>query len=247
MSFATFTMVKFAPPRQSRRLQPRSAVYSVIRQLPHLMSRASDTTLGHKLRSRRERMGLTLTALAARSGVSAAMLSEVKRDRKSPTLRVATQIAEGLGCAVSDLLVECEGDGVVIQKRRQRRQLVDSSTGIERQVLAPRLLRHGVEVVWYVVPEGQTSEQFPGHRRGVVAHATIVRGVLESTTPLGRQMLRAGDSMTYPSGMAHRFRNAGRGVCEFLLVVDASSSVHASRSEKPLSAKSVSKSRRPRG
>jgi transcriptional regulator with XRE-family HTH domain len=193
------------------------------------MPRAPDTSFGHRLRERRKGLGLTLTAVAARSGVSAAMLSEVERGRKSPTLRVASQIAEGLACALSDLLVGSEGEGIVIQPRRERRRLIDSATGIQRHVLAPRLLRHGVEVVWYVVPEGQASEEFPGHRRGVIAHATIVRGVLESTTPRGRHRLRAGDSVTYPSGVAHRFRNAGRGVCEFLLVVDASRAERGSR------------------
>lgn len=150
------------------------------------------------------------------------MLSEVERNRKSPSLRVASRIAEGLECAVSDLLSQDLSGGITIQARRQRRRLVDPSSGIERHVLAPRLLSHGIELVWYVVPKGSSSGQFPPHRAGVVAHVTIVKGELESKTPRRRYRLRAGDSMTYPAGVAHEFKNAGSATCEFVLIVDAS-------------------------
>jgi transcriptional regulator with XRE-family HTH domain len=194
------------------------------------MRQQSDQVFGRRMHARRETLGLTLTTLSSRSGVSAAMLSEVERGRKSPTLRVATQIAEGLRCAVSDLLVEdavemppdSVAKSILVESRRERRKLVDAATGIERQVLAPRLLHHGIEVVWYVVPPGKASELFAGHRRGVVAHATIVRGMLDSITPIGRHRLRPGDSITYPAELEHSFRNPGRTPCEFLLVIDGS-------------------------
>src|SRR5215208_1843138 len=91
------------------------------------------------IRARRQQLGLTLQQLARRSGVSAAMLSEVERGQKSPTLRVAAQIAEGLECAVSDLLDEELGSRLVVQRRRERRRLVEKGSGIERHLLAPPL------------------------------------------------------------------------------------------------------------
>jgi transcriptional regulator with XRE-family HTH domain len=179
-------------------------------------------SFGHSLRARRQELRLTLVALARRSGVSAAMLSEVERDRKSPSIRVACKIAEGLRCAVSELLTEDVPRGVTIEGRRERRRLVDPATGIERHALAPRLLARGIEVVWYVVPRGRSSGRFARGRPGRIAHATVVKGVLESITPDQRYRLRPGDSITYPAGVEHEFRNVGRGACEFLLVIDAS-------------------------
>ena len=49
---------------------------------------------------RRER-GLTLEALAERSGVSRAMISKVERGEKNPTLVVAAKVAEGLDVDLS--------------------------------------------------------------------------------------------------------------------------------------------------
>jgi transcriptional regulator with XRE-family HTH domain len=182
------------------------------------------------IRARRQQLGLTLQQLAGRSGVSAAMLSEVERGQKSPTLRVAAQIAEGLECAVSDLLDEQPTTRLVVQRRRERRGLVERESGIERHLLAPPLLAHGIEVVWYIVPRGRASGLLPPQRQGVLVHATIVTGALESIAGTERVVLRAGDSLNYAGDMQHEFRNAGRGTCEFFLVVDAS---HVARSSGP--------------
>lgn len=153
------------------------------------------------------------------------MLSEVERGRKSPTLRVAAQIAEGLECAVSELLDGAPAPRLVVRRRAERRRLVDRESGIERHLLAPALLGHGIEVVWYVVPAGSASGSFAPQRGGVLGHVTVVRGTLESMAGGERVVLRAGDSIDFPADIRHEFRNPGRGPCEFLLVVDAS---HAS-------------------
>ena len=172
--------------------------------------------------ARRRRLGLSLQQLAERSGVSAAMLSEVERGRKSPTLRIAAQIAEGLGCAVSELLDDTAASRLCVRRRAERRTLKDRATGIERHSLAPSPLSHGIEVVWYLVPPGRASGTFAAQRRGVLGHLTVVRGGLECLSGAERVRLAAGDSLDYPSDIEHEFRNPGARVCEFVLVTDAS-------------------------
>jgi len=172
--------------------------------------------------ARRLQLGLSLQQLAERSGVSTAMLSEVERERKSPTLRIATQIAEGLGCSVSDLLDDAATPRLTLRRRAERRTLKDRATGIERHSLAPTLLSHGIEVVWYLVPPGRASGKFAAQRRGVLGHLTVVRGVLECRAGAERVRLAAGDSLDYPGDIQHEFRNPGARICEFVLVTDAS-------------------------
>src|SRR2546425_432989 len=60
--------------------------------------------VGGRIRTLRESRGLSLRDLAARSGVSAPMLSQVERGDTSPTLAVATKIAAGLELSLSQLL-----------------------------------------------------------------------------------------------------------------------------------------------
>jgi transcriptional regulator with XRE-family HTH domain len=174
------------------------------------------------VRARRRQLGLTLQTLAKRSGVSVAMLSEVERGRKSPTIRIACQIAEGLECTISDLLEVPPPPAILVQRRTERPRLVERKSRIERHVMAAPLRTHGIEVVWYVVPPRSRSGSLPPHRPGVLAHCTIVSGSLESRAGAERILLRKGDSMTYNADLPHAFRNPGQSVCEFFLVIDAS-------------------------
>src|SRR5262245_18160613 len=99
---------------------------------------------------RRHAARLTLAELARRSGVSRAMLSEVERGRKSPTIRDACRIAEVLQCTVSELLREPAPTRLAIVRRRERRRLTDRSARVERYVLSDVMTARGLEVVWYV-------------------------------------------------------------------------------------------------
>lgn len=195
-------------------------------QPAQLLTRSSAMPFHAAVHTRRVQLGLSLQELASRSGVSVAMLSEVERELKSPTLRVATQIAEGLGCPLSQLLDESAAPRLMVRRRAERRSLKDRASGIERQSLAPTLLHHGIEVVWYLVPGGASSETFAAQRRGVLGHLTVVRGTLECQAGDERIRLSAGDSLDYPGDIQHAFRNPLSRSCEFFVVVDAS---HATR------------------
>jgi transcriptional regulator with XRE-family HTH domain len=172
------------------------------------------------VRERRRTLGLSLQQLAERSGVSAAMLSEVERGRKSPTLRIAAQIADGLEVAVSELLDGAPAPRLRVRRRADRPRLIDEKSAIERHLLAPSLLANGIEVVWYVVPPGSESGTFAPRQSGALSHATVVRGTAEFDAAGEHIVLRPGDSIDFPGNITHKFRNSGRAACEFLLVVD---------------------------
>ena len=60
--------------------------------------------LGVRVRERRSAAGLSLRALAARSGLSASFLSQLERSKADPNLSSLRQLADGLGTTVGDLL-----------------------------------------------------------------------------------------------------------------------------------------------
>jgi len=197
------------------------------------MPRRTSTSLASKLASsfagtvarRRREAGLTLEDLSRSSGVSRTMLSEVERGQKSPTIRVACQIAEGLGCTVSELLGEPAEAHVTILRRRDRNKFTDPSSGVERHVLSTSLAARSLEVVWYVIPAGRATGEFPPHRPGVVEHVTVVSGKVEVRIGQERLVLSAGDSATYPADVTHQFRALVRRKCEILLLIDSSALV----------------------
>src|SRR5215210_298547 len=91
----------------------------------------SSEELGGRVRELRRERGLTLEALAERSGVSRAMISKVERGEKNPTLVVAVKVAEGLGVTLSELLGVEERREVVVVPRERRMVMRDPETGFE--------------------------------------------------------------------------------------------------------------------
>mgnify|MGYP005873603911 CR=1 FL=1 len=66
-------------------------------------------TFGARIRSHRKAVGLSLSGLAERTGLSKPFLSKVERGLASPRLETLAAIADALGVESADL--PSEGDG----------------------------------------------------------------------------------------------------------------------------------------
>lgn len=179
--------------------------------------------LGGTIRTRRARLGWTLDALAARAGVSRAMLSEIERGVKNPTIKVVCQIAAGLDCTVSSLLGEATPTAAEprVTRRDERRVLIDPRSGVERHLLSPAFQGRGIEVLWYEIPPGAETGTFPPHRPGVAEHITLVEGGLHCRLGEHAVQLEAGDSVSFPADIPHAFGNPGTTPCRYVLIIDA--------------------------
>jgi transcriptional regulator with XRE-family HTH domain len=179
--------------------------------------------LGSNIRARRTELGMTLDGLAEKSRVSRAMLSDIEREAKSPTIRVITQIAAGLGSTVSELLGEPPpqpGQELQVVRKSQRQILVEPQSGVERHLLSPSFVRHGIEVNWLVVPPGENTAVFPPQPPGTLEHVTVVRGVLHCHLGTNEVVLEEGDSLTFPADMEHSFTNREKKPARcFLLII----------------------------
>lgn len=181
--------------------------------------------IGEEIKARRLGKGLTLDGLAALSGVSRAMLSEIERGVKNPTIRVVSQIAEGLETTVSALLGEAparDERAPVVVRRAGRQTLVDPQTGVERQGLSPVYQGRGVEVLWYTIPPGAQTGTFPAHRPGVVEQIVVVQGKLACTLGGHDLILAEGDAVFFQADVPHAFSNPGSVLCQYLLIIDSS-------------------------
>lgn len=177
--------------------------------------------IGPNIRRRRMRAGLTLEQLATDSGVSVAMLSEVERSVKNPTVKLAYQIARALGCSLSDLLEDGEPSPVQVIRGDDRRTLLDAETGVARHALSPEFLRRGIELVLYEIPKRQSTGEMSPNRAGILEHVFVLEGRL--TLVLGEQRLElaAGDGATYGPQVTTEYRNESSRTCRFLLCGDA--------------------------
>lgn len=187
---------------------------------PGVVEEVASGRLGERVRKLRGEKGLTLDGLAARSGVSRAMISKIERGEKSPTLVVAAKVAEGLGVGLSQLVGAEEKRRVVVVRRRDRQTLRDPETGLERQLLSSGPSGRGVEFVRYVIPEGTPSAEMPPRRQGAEEHVVVERGRLRITLGDEEHVLEEGDVARFEPDLSRRFDNAGGGECSFYLVLD---------------------------
>ena len=181
---------------------------------------SQEAEIGESVRRRRRQQGLTLEELATSSGVSTAMLSEVERGVKNPTVRLAYQIARALGCSLTDLIEESFEPIVRVIKEGERRVLVDPETGVVRHGISSELMHPGIELAWYSIPPKSTAGEMEPNRHGIIEHATVIHGKLTLLLGGNRHDLGPRDTITYGPQTTTEYRNEGDEPCEFFMLAD---------------------------
>jgi transcriptional regulator with XRE-family HTH domain len=180
--------------------------------------------LGGRIRSLRESMDLSLRDLAARSGVSAPMLSQVERGETSPTLQVATRIAHGLELRLSQLLRLDEDGAVTVVRSTERRKGPAGRSGHSYEILTPPLPGQRAELSRHLLAPGAATGgpgDPPMHEPGSRETALVDSGTVVLHCDGARYELAAGDCVTFDADLRHHFENPGKDDAVLLAVVSA--------------------------
>jgi transcriptional regulator with XRE-family HTH domain len=190
------------PARRRRRMSVNSRGKS-----PGLAAQlAAPVELGRVARRVRDGQGLTLSDVAARAGISAAMLSRLETGRTSPSLETIVSLAGALGVRPSLLLQEIgiEDEGAQLVQAGQGLEVVRRGTkrGHTYHLLAAQ---RGPKKVFepFLVTLTDKSEVFPGFEHPGTEFIHVLSG--EIVYRLGRRSyhLRPGDSLTFRGDIAH--------------------------------------------
>jgi transcriptional regulator with XRE-family HTH domain len=188
------------------------------------VSRDAAVGLGPRLRALREAAGLSLRELAARSGVSAPMLSQVEREETSPTLAVAQRIAAGLDLRLSQLLRLDEGGAVSVVRAHERRAGGSPARGHTYEVLTAPDPGQRCELSRHTLAPGAATGGAgdpPMHEPGSRETALIETGRVVLVCDGERHELDEGDCVTFDADLPHRFENRGSEDAALLAVVSA--------------------------
>jgi transcriptional regulator with XRE-family HTH domain len=183
-----------------------------------------DLNVGPRVRALREAMDLSLRDLAARSGVSAQMLSQVERGETSPTLSVASRIATGLELSLSQLLRLDEGGTVTVVRAGDRRTGGATERGHAYEIVTPPLPGQRAELSLHTLAPGAATggpSDPPMHEPGSRETAVVTEGELLLVCDGAEHELGTGDAVTFDADLPHHFENPGRGDARFLAVVAA--------------------------
>ena len=170
------------------------------------------------IKHRREQLGLTLRALAARSGVSSSMISEVERGTKSPTIATLSALAQALGLPISALVDSPAKPAgrIHVVRSAERVEFIDPKSGARRDSFGPALPGSRVEFLRYVIPPRTVAGPFAPHAGGTIEHMHLAKGRMRAVFGADEVMLEAGDSCACVADTPHHFDNS-KGKVEALI------------------------------
>ncbi|MGW0876751.1 helix-turn-helix domain-containing protein [Streptomyces sp. NPDC002755] len=168
--------------------------------------------IGDRLRNLRTARGLTLRALAQLVGVSPTLLSQVERGITDPSLNTLRRLSDAFGLHVADLLIAEPAASPYVSRPGARTLVGAESLPIER--LTPR--NEVLEVARAVLKAGEASTERPyGHFS--VECVYVVSGTLSADVGGQVHLVQAGEAITFPPGIAHRYFNDSSGKVEVII------------------------------
>jgi transcriptional regulator with XRE-family HTH domain len=163
-------------------------------------------TLGTNIRLLRKAQGRTLADVAAATGLSVSLLSQVERGLLDPSMDSLRDIADALGTEPFRLLMNGSSRSLVVRAGEGVRiPLGEGEVDIE--LLSPSL-EGAFEVGRWWLPPGGASARAPRAHAGEEA-TLILEG--EVVFELGSEVIELGpgDYVVYSAALPHRVRNAG--------------------------------------
>jgi transcriptional regulator with XRE-family HTH domain len=160
-----------------------------------------------------------LDDLAARSGVSRSMLSDIERGTKVPTVIVLDRIATGLDTSIARILGE-ESPARIVILRHADQDVVRDTTGWERRILSPVLPGVEFEFMRTTIGPRVDAGVFAPHAAGSREYLAVEAGTLLLTLDDVPYTLKAGDSIYYAGDCAHAFANPRQQACTYYLAMD---------------------------
>ncbi|MDB6076103.1 MAG: sinR [Verrucomicrobiaceae bacterium] len=175
--------------------------------------------LGRRVKKLRGDRGWSLEELAAASGVSRSMLSEIERERANPTLSVTYRIARAFGLSLQDLIESADcASSIQIIRADDRAQIFRSDKQCQIRTLSPLNLEKDVEFYEVRLPVGGALRS-QAHVDGTREFLTVEEGAVELVSGTSTEALAKGDSATYRVDVAHSIVNSGRREALLFLVV----------------------------
>lgn len=167
--------------------------------------------IGERIKRWRAEQGVTLTELAERAKLSISYLSQIERDKTTPSLAALTHIAEALGVGLRYFFDSSDGQETYIIRADARQAEIDPESAIARVCLTTNAATDRIEAYRVTLSPGARPEPFdlqPGEWFSLVLTG-------ELTVKVGNEqfVLAAGDSIHYDALQPHCWSNDGDQPC----------------------------------
>jgi transcriptional regulator with XRE-family HTH domain len=159
--------------------------------------------VGAIIRARRRQMQMTLQELGDSAGVSVGYLSQVERDRATPSLGTLAQIARALEIGIDYFIATPDAKAALTRKAERRKFSVDGSSVIYER-LGAEFPGNLLSSFILTVP--------PGYRSEVVSHEGeeilfVLEGAIIQRLDDQEMVMSAGDSLHFRGNRPHAWSN----------------------------------------
>ena len=174
--------------------------------------------LCRRLKQLRAERNWSLDELAAASGVSRSMLSQVERGKANPTLAVTFRIARAFGMSLGEL-VEIPGATSIVEVIRADDHTYHyrSDRDCRIRTLSPLNLEKDVEIYEVRLNEGGALRS-AAHFEGTREFLTVQQGKIRVEAGNDAEELNRGDSASYRADVGHAIINTGKSEAVIFLV-----------------------------
>ena len=175
--------------------------------------RRREVALGPRLRRMRQERGQTLEQAAAAVGLSASFLSELERGQSGASMATLHRLLAYFGTTFAALLQRPGGRVARVKRAGGGRSVRNHGVTVEQLADGQAMM----EPQLFTIEAGAGSEGSYAHEGEEFVF--VLDGAFEVVLNEGeRYVLRVGDSLYYPSSVAHWWRNPGRVTARVLWV-----------------------------
>lgn len=182
------------------------------------MESIPELNVGQRIRSLRERQGLSLRALAERCGLSTTAISQIERGENSPTVSSLHVLATALGVSITDLFHDEQRTAAVLITPDDRLRAI--SGGVTMESLGFGLPYQQLEpFIVTVEPGAGNADQPVSHGGEEFVHC--LEGAFDYNVDGRLYRLEAGYSLLFEAIRPHYFQNFSSAPARFLLIFQA--------------------------
>lgn len=169
--------------------------------------------IGAHIRQRRKALGMTLSQLSVRSGLSAPFLSQLERNLASPSLVSLMSLTRALDLEIESLL-KVPGERSIICRANKRQRILTDSKAKYFDLSADLPMRQ-MDAILMQIPPGHI---YPVDQRNGEEFLFILEGELEVEVGDVKTTLGTGDSLHFNSQLPHKSQNRTRKTVSVLYV-----------------------------
>ena len=177
---------------------------------------ADEDSMGARIRRRRLQLDMSLSDLASASGLTKSFVSQIERDRNSPSIATLRTIAAALHVPMF-YFFQSELAASPVVRSAERRIITFQKTGVKYELLTPDL-QHNIEMLEMRLEPGQGSGPDSLAHEGEEC-AVVVEGIAEIEVAGVVHRLGAGDSIYIGTMQPHRSYNPGKRAAVILSAI----------------------------